>query len=501
MKRSLVALLFLLLSLPVFSQYKNNIWCFGDSARIDFINTSSPIVSYSNAHGRGAFVTIADSSNDLLFYAYSAIFYINTIVLNSANDTMANSHLLKGNGTYANLCIIPFAKQKNEFYLFHNGLSGSYDTLYYSVINMNLDSGRGAVAIRNQPLIAGRTSDCISAIKHGNGRDWWLITKPSDNSLPFFNRFYVSLIANDSIYPKSTQSFNTSSDIDFQKIIFNSDGNKLMLINLRGFMAQYDFDRCTGLLSNEQIIFAEQSSNFNRLFWEGAYSPNDSIFYVNTSAYSGFSSQSNLVQYNLYSSNITLSADTLDIQYSPVGTGAVRLAPNGKIYVARAYEGNYFLYPDSVRNYVNENLSVINNPNALGAACNYQPFSFYLGGKRTYYGLPNNPNYGLEALAGSACDTLHLGLTEPQFIGEEVKLRINPNPVGFYFNINYDLNARDNALFVLYDSFGNEVLRRNLSCAMKTSLVRCDELVNGVYYYTSTVRNNIVDRGKVIVVK
>jgi hypothetical protein len=52
------------------------------------------------------------------------------------------------------------------------------------------------------------------------------------------------------------------------------------------------------------------------------------------------------------------------------------------------------------------NLSVINSPDSLGVACNLQPFSFYLGGKRSYAGLPNNPDYDLPALAGSPCDTL-----------------------------------------------------------------------------------------------
>lgn len=35
-------------------------------------------------------------------------------------------------------------------------------------------------------------------------------------------------------------------------------------------MAEYNFDRCAGFLSNEKIIFPEQTSNFNRYFWEGA---------------------------------------------------------------------------------------------------------------------------------------------------------------------------------------------------------------------------------------
>jgi hypothetical protein len=58
------------------------------------------------------------------------------------------------------------------------------------------------------------------------------------------------------------------------------------------------------------------------------------------------------------------------------------------------------------------NLSVINQPDSLGLACDFQPFSFYLGGARTYYGLPNNPDYELGAWVGSPCDTLSVGVDE-----------------------------------------------------------------------------------------
>ncbi|MBK7886449.1 MAG: hypothetical protein IPJ86_03840 [Bacteroidetes bacterium] len=61
---------------------------------------------------------------------------------------------------------------------------------------------------------------------------------------------------------------------------------------------------------------------------------------------------------------------------------------------------------------INTHLSVINYPDSLGSACDFQPYSFYLGGARTYYGLPNNPDYELGAWVGSPCDTLSVGLDE-----------------------------------------------------------------------------------------
>ena len=79
------------------------------------------------------------------------------------------------------------------------------------------------------------------------------------------------------------------------------------------------------------------------------------------------------------------------------------------MYYSCAYETPStfpYPYPDSVRNVWNENLSYISFPDSLGAACDFHPFSFYLGGKRTYYGLPNNPNYELGPIVNSVCDTV-----------------------------------------------------------------------------------------------
>nr|MBK9649965.1 hypothetical protein [Bacteroidota bacterium] len=67
----------------------------------------------------------------------------------------------------------------------------------------------------------------------------------------------------------TTTDFNNATDGTFQKIIFNNKGDKMVLINYNGFMAEYDFDRCTGIFGNEKLIFPEQSTNIDRWFWEG----------------------------------------------------------------------------------------------------------------------------------------------------------------------------------------------------------------------------------------
>ncbi len=110
------------------------------------------------------------------------------------------------------------------------------------------------------------------------------------------------------------------------------------------------------------------------------------------------------------SSSDGYSKDTLfsisNIEYA---LGALKRGPDENIYLSGWYNDGFnapYPYADSVYNMYNMNLSVINQPDSLGSLCDFQPYSFYLGGKRTYLGLPNNPDYDLPALAGSPCDTL-----------------------------------------------------------------------------------------------
>ena len=253
--------------------------------------------------------------------------------------------------------------------------------------------------------------------------------------------------------------FNDATDIYFQKIIFNSEGTKIMCVNLRGYMCEFNFDRCTGIINNPLLIYPEITvPPSTRLFWEGSYSPNDQLFYCSTNR-SNNMDQSYLIQYDLTASNVSSTADTLDNTLAPIGPGAIRLAPDNKIYYSRAYESpgvNSFPYADSMFNYINMNLSVINEPNQLGSACNFQPFSFNLGGKRTYYSLPNNPQYDLGPVIGSVCDSL-LNIVEDRNF-EDIKVKVFPNPFSKSITI-HSLSISDVELN-LYNNLGSLLLTK-----------------------------------------
>ena len=412
-------------------QNSNAIWVFGDSTGIDFNSSTNPQTITTVIRSLGTCASIADSAGQLIMYAFtrrgqgdhSARIYNSNNVIIEGGDTIV------GEGNMTEMIIVPMPNSPGVYYVFSTGMVfTSIQGFYYTVVDMNLNGGLGKVIQKNVQLNNFRNADAVKAIKHGNGRDWWVLSKYSSSPPSSFNRFYLYLITPSGISQPLIEDLNNALDGDLQKLTFNPEGSKLMQVNILGLMCEYDFDRCTGIISNPNIIFTEQSSNYDRTFWEGAYSPNGNIFYISTTDYPPLVDTINLLQYDLQSVNIPLSCDTLDVFIPPIGTGAVRLASDGKIYFTRFYEWGFpgYPYPDSVYNQVNMNLSVINSPDSLGAACNYQPFSFYLGGKRTYYGLPNNPDYTLGPITGSICDTLTSSVLE--LAGQTVNLYIYYNP-------------------------------------------------------------------------
>jgi hypothetical protein len=397
----------LLITSCCFAQNQNSVWCFGDSAGIDF-NGAQPITFASGMDGRGSCTTFADSSGNLKFYAFTnATTNFSTRVMNNQHQLMQAGDSIFGEAWYNELTIVPKPNSSSLYYLFSMGqVDVPTQGLWVSTIDMNANGGMGAVIQKNKRLNTFRNADCVTAIKHGNGRDWWVFSKYSDLNATQFNRTYTYLVTPDTILPPTIQNLNNCTDGDVQRIIFNKAGNKMMQLNAIGFLCEYDFDRCTGLFSNPTLIYPEQTINFNRIFHEGAYSPDGTKFYASTRLYN--TNDSYLLQYDLTTPNIVASVDTLLTLTSPVMAGAIRLAPNDKIYFSSYFYWGFpgFPYPDTVYNQYNMNLGVINFPDSAGAACNFQPFSFYLGGKRTYIGLPNNPDYNLGRLVGSVCDTL-----------------------------------------------------------------------------------------------
>jgi hypothetical protein len=249
-------------------------------------------------------------------------------------------------------------------------------------------------------------------------------------------------------------------------------------------MEIYDFDRCTGIISNPVTIHPEPTSAPYGWFWSCEFSPSGRFLYVTT--YDPL--QNFLYQYDLLSSNPSTSRISLTSNSNYlIGYGFLKRGPDDKIYFSTAYQCDAFPYcypyPDSVYNQVNMNLSVINSPDSLGLACNYTPYSFYLGGKRTYYGLPNNPDYDMPALAGSPCDTL-VSINEPANISNtNATLHVYYAPDWEKAFINAEKLKGKNYRLRMVDVLGKEVYTESgvLNSQYFTKNLNCASFTKGMY--------------------
>ncbi|MBL0070763.1 MAG: hypothetical protein IPP34_02525 [Bacteroidetes bacterium] len=134
---------------PVNAQKRGSVWCFGDSALIDFKDTANIITGTSIVKSRGSCASISDSTGNLLFYtSYDLSIQISGTdpikVYGKNNQVILNGDSIQGGAWYRELVIVPDPASINLFYVFHIGVTQDFG-LYYTKVDMAANSGQGAV--------------------------------------------------------------------------------------------------------------------------------------------------------------------------------------------------------------------------------------------------------------------------------------------------------------------------------------------------------------------
>lgn len=352
---------------------------------------------------------ISSPTGQLKLYSNGAV------VVNAQHDTIVNGTGLSPCNYTTSVAMygllipqgalfLPLPKDSNTYYLFHTAMNDASPTytlaFYYSIVNTELYSGKGAIIQKNVLL----TSDSLSAsgltaVRHANGRDWWILQ--SDNRSNFF---YCILLQPDGVHGPYKQWLGLNSHNDNAHARFTPDGNKY--IKYDGYVTQkifiYDFDRCTGLLSQTPTLIDVSDSLETWSDGDIAISPNSRFLYLN-------GNYTKMYQYDLEATNVAASRTlvaTYDGAENPLGMPSMfncaTLAPDGKIYWDSG-EGTYSYH-------------VINAPDSLGLACNLVQRQYTLPGwGNSQRGMPNFPNFRLGAMVGSICDSLkgHTAILPP----------------------------------------------------------------------------------------
>ncbi|MFN8153430.1 MAG: hypothetical protein U0Y08_03980 [Bacteroidia bacterium] len=408
------------ISLKTHAQFTNNNWCFGDSAGVRFDSAIS-IFRCGTGFTRGT-ATISDINGDLIFYGATS----NTTneftgqikqgkLFNKYHTELINGDTLVGGNWYHCMLVLPKSIIDSTFYVFVAGVVVPDTGLWYSIVDMKLQGGVGAVVQKNVRFETHPVQDMLTAVKHGNGKDWWLVTRRWRSSGAGIgnDEFWVYLVDSIGIHPLAVQHIGTSNYNGAGDMSFNSTGDKLALCGWGNYLGVFDFDRCTGQISNETLIEpnTQLGNHPYRWYTSVVFSPSGQFLYVNSSQ-EAYQTSGKLYQFDLTATNIATSRVLIDSFPTNAENHGMELGPDGKIYIsAQEFGGCTYPWPSGCFSTINSNLSVINSPDSLGSASNFQLFALNLGGYRAYRGLPNNPDYELGAWVGSPCDTLTVGLT------------------------------------------------------------------------------------------
>lgn len=357
---------------------------------------------------------ISDSAGNLLFSTNGAY------IANAPGDTMLNggglspswytSQYQDGLHLSQACMILPKPNSPRIYFLFHGTIDDAPNSnalfLYLTTIDMALDGGLGGVVSKNQILIADTlNTGKITAVRHANGRDWWVFCHKLNTDI-----YFRLLVTPNGVSVDGTQAIGEIRPSDVGQVCFSPDGGKFAYYyGSNTDLEVFDFDRCTGLLSNPVHIPIDDSNFAGGV----AFSPNSRYVYV--------SSTKDVYQYDAEAPDIEASMvhiaewDSFYSPFPPFATGfdLAQLAPDGQVYIAT---GNSTL-----------RLHVIHNPDEPGLACNMEQHGVVL--PRYYFNsLPNHPNYFLGPVDGSVCDSLGINTLTPTLSRGEGVVRAFPNP-------------------------------------------------------------------------
>lgn len=299
--------------------------------------------------------------------------------------------------------ILPDPGDTNQYYLFHYtptdtinrscgcGMSTHY---YYSITDMRLDSGKGAVTEKNIDIFSDDLMGWSrqAACRHANGRDWWIVRNAWHTNI-----YYEFLLTPAGVQGPFVQQIGPVYGATVDQLafaLFSPDGTRYSSMTSNSKVVVMDFDRCTGLFSNPQSFFNRNSRDSSTFIQSGAvsaaFSPSGQYLYVNN--------ELELNQYDVSRSPIRDSIRLCSLNDSSdfFHMNLLQLSSNGKIYISCHNGGSYKIH-------------VINKPDSLGSACDFRLYGQSVL-SQSPIAMPYYPNYRLGALPGS-CDTIHTDLT------------------------------------------------------------------------------------------
>ncbi|MGH1438404.1 MAG: hypothetical protein ACRBG0_28515, partial [Lewinella sp.] len=398
----LLSFFVLLITSFISAQYPDNNWVLGKSSEIVPLDSFGLVVlNFSGNQLKASeeldVVYIFRANNSVISDNDSLLFYFNGLdIHNSDHEILTNGENMyigqssSGYVSAQSSLVLPWPEHEDNYYLLtsFNGydeetnFSGGL-ALHYSIIYINANNtSEGTVIVKNELLLDQLFLDRgrLTATRHANGRDWWILWKYYDE-----NTYIRYLLDPQGLHRYDDQTIGEPFPTGVGQTVFSPDGSKYVIFNSIGptegkYVSIYDFDRCSGLLSNQTLITFPHNG-----FGGGvSISPNSRYLYVSSTLV--------IYQFDLWAEDIEASRVTIvesDGTDPNQGYYLAQLARDGKIYIS-----GYGL---------SKALNVIEYPDRPGFAATVTTLELPV---YNAFSIPNIPNHRLGPLDGRDCDTL-----------------------------------------------------------------------------------------------
>ena len=365
-------------SLLANAQKQANIWHFGDGRAVDF-NSGEPVsVTGSQVFTTEGSASYCDPAGNLLFYTNGGgrepAFSLQDggHIWNRLNAVMYDMQGVQGGGFSAeqSSVIVEAPGQDSVYYVFTMdevewavGASPAVTAaqpggrgLSYFTVDMRLNGGLGGVVLADQRVFTP-SYEGLCAVRHANGRDYWLLIHRGDQGLGVYSLTPagLSLAGTFSALGQSGGGIKASPD------------GTLVVVQFQPGPYLLQFNPLTGQLS-AAVELPGLSSRYE-------FSPNSRFLY----ALQAGAGTDVVLRYDLQASNVVGSATVIGSFSLPGATsapGQMQLGPDGRVYfVALDFSTGA------------KRLHRINCPNTSEASLQLNVFSYV--SDSPFFGLPN----------------------------------------------------------------------------------------------------------------
>ena len=202
------------------AQHTPKQWVFGAGISNNFLDFSSGTLNVSSCSPAPNFAfasaVIGSANSTLRFYT------IGVSVYNRQHQKIIDGDVFTGNPNNVKyyvdaITFLPHPGDTSKTYIIQQAIDSTYTTcpiiplasallqLRYSIIDNNANNGQGAIISKHNVLLNADFNMGLLAVKHGNGRDWWIIVHRFNMNL--FQRF---LLTSNGITGPTAQYYGTA---------------------------------------------------------------------------------------------------------------------------------------------------------------------------------------------------------------------------------------------------------------------------------------------------